>query len=268
MVIDFHTHEFNDKVAEIAVEKLEKVAKIKPETNGTVAKTLEKMAEWGVDKSVCLSIATKPSQFKTLFDWAVNLEGDTNGKIIPFLSIHPDSESVFDEIETIKKAGFKGVKLHPDYQNFYIDEPRMLPIYQKCADLSLPVIFHTGLDVICPNDIHATPKMILNVVKSVPKMTMICAHLGGNMLYNDVFETIAGKGENLYFDTALCSRNCPLEIMKKIIEKHGSERILFGSDCPWSSGKNEIEHIKKLELSNKDLDNILYKNAEKLLNIN
>ena len=51
------------------------------------------------------------------------------------------------------------------------------------------------------------------------------------------------------------------------MNKHGSDKILFASDSPWSNAKNEIKRIKNLNISTEDKDNILYKNAKRLLKI-
>ena len=182
---------------------MEKIAKVKPETDGTLNRTLARLDEWGIDKAVCLSIATKPQQQRILTEWSVKIQAETAGRIIPFGSVHPDADDALEELEFIKKSGLKGIKLHPDYQNFYIDDEKAYPIYQKCAELDLPIVFHAGLDIKCPDDIHATPERVIRVLKLFPKTTMVMAHLGGNMLWEEVYEKLAGISENLYFDTAI-----------------------------------------------------------------
>lgn len=264
MIIDFHTHAFNEKIADKAISKLETIIGYSAFTKGTVEDNIKHFDEWGVDKAVSLSIATKPSQQKIINDWAASLKSD---RIIPFGSVHPDAEDVLEELERIKCLGLKGIKLHPDYQNFYIDEERMFPIYEKCAKLSLVVVFHSGVDVLCPENVHATPDMCLRAFKAVPEMTMVLAHLGGNNLWEEVYEKLAGLQGNLYFDTALAGDICPDELIKNIIRKHGADRILLASDCPWHETITEVNTIKRIGLTDEEVENILYKNAERLLNI-
>ena len=55
--------------------------------------------------------------------------------------------------------------------------------------------------------------------------------------------------------------------MRKIIKKHGAEKILFGSDFPWHLPSQEIDLINSLELSASDKELILGGNAERLLGI-
>ena len=264
MVIDFHTHAFNEKISEKAISKLEEIINYKAFTRGTISDNIKHFDEWGVDKAVSLSIATKPSQQKIINDWAATQASD---RIIPFGSVHPDADDALEELERIKSLGLKGIKLHPDYQNFYIDDEKAFPIYKKCAELSLIVVFHSGVDVLSPDNIHATPDMCLRAFKAVPQMTMVLAHLGGNELWEEVYEKLAGVEGNLYFDTALVGNRCPDELMKKIIRKHGANRILLASDCPWHDIRAEIEAIKRLGLTDEEIQMIFHENAERLLNI-
>ena len=189
MVIDFHIHAFDDSIAERAIQKLEIVSNLKSFTNGTIADTIECFDKWGVDKGVLLPIATKPSQQTTINNWAVKQKSE---RIIPFGSIHPDAEDALKELERIKNLGLKGIKLHPDYQNFIIDEDRMIPIYKKCAELRLAIIFHAGFDPLSPDLVHAMPENCANAFKAVPEMTMILSHLCGMRFWNDVEKYLVG----------------------------------------------------------------------------
>ena len=53
----------------------------------------------------------------------------------------------------------------------------------------------------------------------------------------------------------------------KIIEKHGTDKILFGTDTPWHTPDMEMKLLNNLELSGEEMENITHLNAEKLLNI-
>ena len=121
MVIDFHIHAFNPKIAERAIQTLEKCSGIQPLTRGLIEQTVQRMDEWGIDRSVMLPIATKPSQQVIINDWAAQQDG---GRIISFGSVHPDADDAIDELWRIKELGLHGVKLHPDYQGFKIDDDK------------------------------------------------------------------------------------------------------------------------------------------------
>ncbi len=264
MIIDFHTHAFSDKIVEKAMENLVKTSGVKPYTDGSIKGLLAHMDECGIDKSVLLPIATKPSQQKIINSWANEVMSD---RIYPFGSVHPDAEDKLEELENIKNLGLYGVKLHPDYQGFHADDEKAYPIYEKCAQLGLPVLFHAGYDPLSPDKVHGKPKAFAHVHKDFPKLTMILAHLGGMYRWEQVERYIAGSEGEIYLDVSFTAGEIGKKILERIVAKHGCDRILMASDCPWDSPLNEIKMINKLKISEEDKQKILYKNAARLLKI-
>jgi predicted TIM-barrel fold metal-dependent hydrolase len=267
MYIDFHTHAFADNIAERAIEKLEKTIfesgfpnPAAPVFGGTVKGLLEEMDKSGVDISVVMPIATKPSQQTVINNWAAEIKSE---KLYPFGSVHPDAPDALEELERIKSLGLYGIKFHPDYQEFFADEERMFPIYEKCAALSLPVLLHAGLDPLSMDVVHCTPKMGANVADRVKGLTLIMAHLGGSERWDDVETYLVGK--NVYLDTAYTAGYLPDEQILRIMRNHGLNRILFASDSPWHSPSDEMEMIKRLPLDKPEKDMIFYRNALEIL---
>lgn len=264
MKIDFHVHAFNEKIAEKAISQLEICANQTALTRGKIEETIKAYKNWNIDKMVLLPIATKPSQQTIINDWSVK---QNHGNIIAFGSVHPDADDVYEELERIKALGMKGIKLHPDYQDFEIDEERLYPIYRKCAELDLIVVFHTGYDCYSPDYIHVIPKAAAKAHMAVPELTMVLAHLGGNFLWEDVYEHLAGLEGNLYFDTSYIANRIDKKLAYDIIKKHGADRILFASDCPWTSPVDTADFIESLPLSDEEKELIFHKNAERLLSL-
>ena len=99
--------------------------------------------------------------------------------------------------------------------------------------------------------------------------TFILAHLGGNQLWHEVETVLAGKFGNVYFDTAVLATHMEDdELLFKIIEKHGFDKILLASDCPWDDPKLTIQKIKSFGLTPQQEHAIFAGNAEKLLKLN
>lgn len=263
MLIDFHTHCFPDKIAKPAIEKLSFASGgLKPHTDGTVNGLRESMKKGGVTASVVLNIATNAHQQKNVNDFAASIN---NGKdIFSFGSVFPDSEDVLEELERIKDMGLKGVKLHPDYQGFFVDDEKMKPIYKKISELGLITIFHAGFDYGFAPPYGATPERIENALKwfSSP---VIAAHWGGVNLGEDVIKHLCSK--EIYFDTSFGYSMMPKYFAEKIIEKHGTDKLLFGTDTPWHTAEMELRLLNSLNLSEDDIEKIKHKNAEKLLSI-
>ena len=152
MRIDFHTHCFPDKIAEKAMGKLSVASGgLIPQTDGTAEGLRREMKKDGVDISVVMNIATNAHQQHSVNDFAASLVSDD---LIPFGSVHPDAPDALEELERIRSLGLKGVKFHPEYQQFYVDDEKMFPIYKKISDLGLITLFHAGGDIGFPPPYH------------------------------------------------------------------------------------------------------------------
>ncbi len=262
MIIDFHAHCFPDEIACKAVPELASRAGIPAVLDGRLSSIKNSMTASGVDASVILSIATRPAQTRKINDWSAQIQDDS---IIAFGSIHPDYADWKDELCRIKQLGLKGIKLHPDYQEFYVDEKRMFPIYEKAFELGLIIVFHAGDDIGLPPPYHCTPDRLLNIVKAFPGGRFVAAHMGGYGLWDEVEDVLAG--EDIYLDTSYC-----LGVMSDmqavgIIKKHGWKKVLFATDSPWTSQSDHIRKIKSLNLGSEAEAAILGENARLLLDI-
>lgn len=260
MVIDFHTHCFSDNIAENAMKQLKGQGNIEAYSDGTTAGLLADMKRNGIDKSVVVPVATKPSQVEPINKWAKSSSDD---KLCFFGALHPDDENIYEVITWLKSNGFKGIKFHPDYQRFLVDEPRMMPIYEALRDSGLVVLLHAGVDIGLIGTVHCTPLMIDKVLKNVPGLTLVAAHMGGHGLWQDVEQLLSGK--DVYLDTSYSWYELRKAGMTRMISKHGADKILFGTDSPWTDAKQELERISSLDLASADIDKILYQNAQNLL---
>ncbi len=264
MIIDMHTHAFSEKIAARAMASLSATAGKAPCTDGTLKGTLECMDKAGVHKAAVLSIATKPSQESVVNAWAESVRSE---RVLPFGSVHPDSENAVPMLERIKSSGLYGIKLHPDYQGFYVDDRKAYPIYERCSELSLPIIFHAGFDPLCPDTIHGSPQAYRRIHHDFPHLKMIAAHMGGMYRWEQVERYLAGLDGEIYFDLAFTAGEIGENILHRIINKHGTERLLMASDCPWDDPANEIAMIEGLDIPDSAKENILGKNAARLLGI-
>lgn len=268
MLIDFHTHIFPEKIAERTLDVLKAGALKYDNVNapsyfdGTKEGLAASMVDNDVDISVALPIATKPTQTDSINSYA---KAVTDEKVISFASLHPDNENIDEILETIKEKKFCGIKLHPEFQSFYVDNPICLKILKKAEQLNLYTVFHAGSDRGLPPPVHATPQRFKNVLEYVSGKYMILAHLGGWRMWDDVEKYLVGT--QLYFDTAFIRNDINPEQAKRIIKNHGSEKILFGSDNPWETPKDTLAFLNSLGLTCTELDNITYKNALRILNI-
>lgn len=262
MIIDFHTHAFPEKIAKPTIEKLSYTAGgLIPQTDGTIDGLKAVMKRDGIDKSVVLAIATNEKQQKAVNDFIKSQESDN---IIPFGSVYPWAEDALDELERIKAMGMKGIKFHPEYQNFYVDDEKMKPLYKKASQLGFIILFHAGEDIGFPAPYHATPERLRKAAKWIDS-PMVCAHWGGANMGEEVMKHLCDIP--VYFDTAFGYASMPKPRAQRILEKKGVDWFLFGSDCPWHAPNWDIGMLETLGLSPEEKEKIYHLNAEMLLNI-
>lgn len=262
MIIDIHTHCFPDELAPRAIPLLAQKAGIPAYTDGTIKALKRSMRDSGVDISVLQPVATKPSQTATINRWAAGVQ-DQN--IITFGTIHPDYPDWQEEIKWLASAGIKGVKFHPDYQDYYVDDPGVFPIYEELFKQGMIVLFHAGIDVGLPDPCHCPPSRLKKVLDAFPGACIIAAHMGGYYYWDEVEEYLLGR--DIYFDTSYSITDLGPEATKRIIREHGVQKILFGSDSPWADQKSEISLIKSIGLNKTEIAMILGDNAKKLLRL-
>ena len=265
MIIDFHTHIFPDKIAASTIEALEAKAGLTASTDGTLNGLLASMEAAGVDMSVILPVVTKPSQFETVNAFAASVNGQYKGKLLSFGGIHPDTEDYKGELNRIKELGLKGIKIHPDYQGVMIDDVRYMNIIEYADSLDLIILTHAGIDIGLPDPVHCPPDRMRKVMDKLHPQKMVVAHFGGWNQWEEVYEYLAG--ENLYLDTAFSFPYIKEDMFYNILKKHGTDRVLFATDCPWGYQKKDVESLRKLDLTEEVKECIFYKNAKKLLEI-
>jgi len=262
MIIDFHTHAFDDRVVRKAMAVLTENCGKAPLSDGTVGDTLRVAKQGGADKIVIASIATKPSQQRAINDWAASIN---HGDVFAFGSVHPEAQDALPELERIKELGLKGIKLHPEYQNFYVDERKLWPIYEKIAELKLIVLFHAGGDIGYPPPYHCTPERLKDALPVLRGAQVIAAHMGGFEMWDDVEQHLCGR--ELYLDTAYTAGYLSKKQAERMIRTHGADKILMASDMPWHSTAEHIGFISSLALTDNEKAQIFSGNAKRLLGL-
>lgn len=259
--IDFHTHAFPDQLAATALDQLHtKSGDYQAYHEGTIRGLLRSMDRAGIEKSVVLSIATKPKQVARITDWAISIRSD---RISPFPSIHPQFEHFERELTRIKSAELQGIKLHPMYQEFVLDDPALFPLYRAIADRGLICLFHAGWDIAYPESDQAAPYRILNLHQAIPELKIVAAHLGGWQVWNEVARYLMGRP--IYLETSFSIREAKTSEFRQILDNHPPDYFLFGTDSPWLDQKEELDAWKALDIPVEFKEKILFKNAEILL---
>ncbi len=265
MIIDFHTHCFPDRIAQRAIEQLKAASPgLINHTDGTLSDTFSKMEKWGIDRFVVQNISTNPRQQTNVNNFAMENNGS---RCAMFGSVHPKAENAVSELERIKAGGLKGVKMHCEYQEFYVDDPALFPIYGALQELGLILMLHGGTDIAFEGGpVRCPPAGVAKVAKNFPRLRIVVAHLGGYREYKQTVEHIIGKP--IYLDTSTAEIFFKKKEAESLISLHGEEYLLFASDCPWADAGEAARFIDGLNISSSRKDAVFYKNALNLLGEN
>ncbi len=258
---------------------MESVSGSQVENVGTPEALVDEMEKNGVDHSVFLPVATNTAQVGKLNAQAIRwMEEYGSRGLVSFAAIHPDTAELKMVMRGIRNSGLRGIKIHPDYQETYFDDIRYLRILDAAAEEGLLVLVHAGMDEVYPDHIHCDVKRILHVLEEMECSHLILAHMGGWQMWTEVKKYICGAP--VFMDTAFSltgtvsveNRGVYGKMLDdnqftELVRLHGVDRVLFGSDTPWSSQKENLEWIQKCSLNPEEKTQILGENARKLLTL-
>lgn len=259
-IIDFHCHVFPGTVAQKATDNVGRYYGLAMHGNGTAANLVRNAKGINVKSFLVHSSATKAAQVESVNNFIAGYVKNNN-MFIGFGSMHKEYEHIEEEMKRMKSIGLSGLKLHPDFQGFVIDEQDMLKIYEIAEYFNMPLLFHVGDE----NTDASSPKRLSKILDIFPKLRVVAAHMGGYSAWDEAIDCLYGK--NLYFDTSSTMHKVPYERMREMIYMHGADKILFGSDYPIQTTPEAYEDILKLRLPDEDMEKILHKNAEKFLGL-
>ena len=189
-----------------------------------------------------------------------------NPNLIPFINLDPlqDERTMTDEImNRVNNNGAKGIKLHPNSQQFFPNDHRLWPAYQTAGQIGLPVMCHAGK--FATRIQYAQPKHFKEVLATFPNLTLVMAHLGQGFL--DETRSLARTYPNLFFDcsaivsAADTARGISDTELTNLIKEIGVERVMFGSDFPWHDPAEAVERLLKLDFSEQEKQLLLADNA-------
>ena len=261
-IIDAHAHIYPEKIAAKATDTIGLFYDIKMEMPaGTAEKLLEEGARAGVTRYVVHSVATTAHQVRSINDF-IKREVDAHPEFIGFITLHQDltEEEVEREVEWALANGLRGIKLHPDFQKFNIDDEVAEKFY-RAAEGKMPILLHMGDD----RYEYSKPVRLVKMAKKYPKLNFIAAHFGGYRCWDD---SPMYKGlDNVYFDTCSSLPFITPERAKELIDMLGADKFFFATDFPMWDAKSELERFGKIPLTDLEREMILAGNIKRLLNL-
>ena len=261
-IINAHCHIYPEKIASRAVEGIRSFYKIDRGLSGTTAGLVEDGKNFGVVHYLVHSVATKPEQVRSINEFIASEMKEHPDLFTGYGTLHPDSADLEGDFIHLKNLGLKGVKIHPDFQSFSLEEEKAVKLGRLVRDGGLPLLTHCG----DRRYRFSNPDQLISFLKAVPGLCVIGAHLGGWGVWDEAYRKLAGKYDIL---VDCCSSLYYLEPDEavKIIRAFGTDRVLWGTDYPMWTHAEEMERFNRLDLEPKERASILYGNAAKLLGI-
>lgn len=261
-IIDTHAHIYPDKIAAKAVRNISGFYDLTAYSDGSIRSLAESGSQIGVRAFVVHSTATKREQVQSINNFIIEAVRE-NPSFVGYATLHFDMtrSEIEQEVKRFTDEGLRGVKLHPDFQKFYIDDSCMFDIYDICQEAGLPILIHTG----DPRYETSRPQRLAKMAKAYPKLIFIGAHFGGYGRWEEV--ECYKDTSNVYFDTSSSLFIMQKKEPERIIEMLSSDRFFFATDYPLFTHAHELKRFMKLDLSEDVREKILYKNAERVLKI-
>jgi predicted TIM-barrel fold metal-dependent hydrolase len=261
MIIDTHVHVWPDKIAARALGTPSEG--IRRFGDGTVASAMASMRSAGIDRSVCLAVADVPQRLEAANAFVGGLDRD---HFVGFGSIHP-GRTPSENVEDLRRNELPGVKVHPLFQGYALDDTRLWDIFAELEGEFI-CLFHVGPETRGGENELATPRMVADIARAFPRLTIIAAHLGGYHVHSEALEHVIGL-PGVYLDTSWPPSIATVgaDLARAAIERHGPDRVVFATDWPMADPGAEIAAIEALGLSPSDTEAVLGGNMARLLGI-
>lgn len=152
------------------------------------------MDECSIERAVCF--APFPSQYKEY-----NMTGDciswlagaikNDDSLVGFGTIDFDSCDITGQVNRIADLGFRGIKLHPAYQEFNIMGDKACEVYSAAQENGLFLSFHTGLHWHRIADYQ--PLLFDEVAWNFPRLKFSMEHVGGYHFFREALAVICNN---------------------------------------------------------------------------
>lgn len=257
---DAHAHIYPGKIAEKATASVGDFYHIPMQNVGLPHVLAQRGGEAGIDRFLVCSVATKVEQVRSINQF-IQEKCRKYPQFIGLGAWHQDITDISGEMDDIQARGLRGIKLHPDFQEFMIDDPKMLDVYREAHRRGLPILFHTGDS----RTEFSSPHRLMNVIDKLPDFTCIAAHLGGYSEWEEARRELSGT--NVYIDTSSSLFKISPEEAKENIAHFGVDHTMFGTDFPMWDPKEELERFFALGFSQEENQAMLYDNFARLFQL-
>ena len=246
MIIDFHTHLYQGLEAQMKKSKVDRAVILMPLRRGLYT------AKGRIIHNTNAEILSGNEE--------VIEASEISDAFIPFTWLNHRIKDAAKRLRDYVQRGCKGLKLHPVIDHYSLLDRELDPIIDTAANIGIPIMIHTGWG---PN---GSVEDVGKLAERYPDARFVIAHMkeerGVNRRLSHI--EIASRYENVWLE---CSYVEHPRRITQAVEKLGSDRILFGSDCPFGSGDIgwDMTKVTSASITEEDKIKILGENALQLL---
>lgn len=245
-----------------------------PENAAQMAEVYKKLDLFGVIFS--MDTETTTGDVPDSNDYIAEIVRTYPDLFMGFASVDPWKGKVaLNELErSLTDLSLKGLKLHPIQQAFFPNDTKFYPLYEKCAQHGVPVLFHTGLAAAgagLPGGAGFKLKYsapipgIDDVAADFPDLTIIMAHPAWPWIDQQI--AVLLHKPNVFMDLSGWS---PRYIPEDLIREAGTrlqDKVMFGSDFPFIQPERWLSEFEELPVRDEVRPKILIENAKKVLGL-
>ncbi|HML01795.1 MAG TPA: amidohydrolase family protein [Candidatus Bathyarchaeia archaeon] len=213
-----------------------------------IQELIELFDKFGVEKAVVFPNPNVGDRYPEMNNYIAQCVQKYPNRLIGFGRTDPRrGKDALDELTRMReRLELTGLKLHPMVECFRPDHPFFTKFFQKTAELSLPILFHTG-------DGFSAPGLIGTIAKRHPKLPIILGHLKEGCV------SVMKETTNVYVET---SGTIP-EFIEMAVDVDPN-RVLFGSDAPYYRYPTQTAVVEAAQIPTKLKRKVYYENFGKL----
>lgn len=282
MVVDFHCHIFTERIFENVRTRPSMVKQLRLNVDDAIQRlaptSLTESAKAN-DVDICLILPTAtPEKVAQENNHFIRLSWESK-KLRPAATLHPSMSGLTAEINRIADFGINIFKLSSFSQKFDLLSPKVEAMLTEMERLSQNrcVRFSVIFDTFCKADtfFDANPEHLTKPFKLVALanrhegINFIGAHMGGLLCDFGELRRSLIPAPNLYLDTSNAAHTLKHFEFIELLNMHGPDHILFGTDWPWFVHAKEIQLIRSLLVgagfNDSEQDKVFRGNAVSLL---
>ena len=259
MFVDFHSHIFTPQI----IDNIESKANLVKALNLRVAGARLRMNPSYLEQSLIdnglLFCVTLPSasadKVRKINDRFYDIS-QRYDRLLTFATLHPEMNDYESEVQRTLERGIRGFKFSSFSQKFDLcstESSKMLAIIQKYAK-RMGIVPIVVFDTFCKADAYfgaerqhlTTPSKLSQIYPLYPGINFVGAHMGGLMADFDDLKEYLEPASNFYLETSNAAHTLERAQFVELLKIHGSSNILFGTDWPWFTHREEIPMIDSL----------------------